>query len=927
MNSILAETDAAARASCIKAGLFYMLFFNLQIGQKYSGISTIKFTAICNENIFLDYSGKNLDYLSVNNEPVTIDSSVRNLVDNKIWIPKDLIKIGQENIIHTKFSNDYYKDGSGQVTYTGSDGEQYLYSQSEPYWMNRVVPLIDQPNLKGKLFQNIAGPDNWTAVSTQHPFQTLSMENFAADFKDNVDSLDESEADISEKSEMKEFLSKVQNDYSTILSNGSNTITSFKLTPSLPTYQFFFAIGNWEIIPLDETKQLPNIPMRIFCRKDLAKFCKESASFIFESSKQAISYYQTYFGYFYPFVKQDIIFCPEFTSGAMENPGAITYSDVFMPHEELSQFGRSMLSMVIFHETAHMWFGDIVTMNWWNDLWLNESFADAVAYLGLANSEETLKVMNGNLFFQMRKGWGYEQDQFSTTHSVAGSVANTSVADSNFDGITYSKGAASLKNLISVLGQKIFAKSMNEYFKKYQWGNSTLEQLLEIIQGNLPKDDYKLNRYVDNFKQDYLVEIGMNEIQPVRVCVDKENTGSEALRIRQSNVMKNLTTLRHHYIKIAFFDEEARIVKVKDLLMDKEEYTSVDIDFEENYKAILLNYQDLDFVKVRLDHISRKFFRKNFGKLDQKDDQTKGVIMRAFYDEFLDAKMKAKDFALFMQEIINYDKSAAIINVAFLYLNGVLALNDRTVKFGVNPITSFLPKDLQYEILANVFSICYIRLSFDEPNKDIQRVLLDGLILYATTLKDVTMIKQWLTGENKFLVDKFPLSIEKKWKILIKVYTHEKIEKQEKDDLLKQLYFEDATDLKNKYKLIIKALDSNDLERNELMDDYFTVDSIYSYTETRNSLIGFNHSTVPESSLQLSYDRFYKEFPEVVDKKSLEFSKEIFFGMVSDSDDIANVIDKTKEMMSRIKDDHFYLKKLITNSIESMEQIKASRDL
>ena len=113
MQSSLTETDAVARASSIKAGLFYMLFLNLQIGQKYSGISTIKFTALCNKNIFLDYAGKNLDYLSVNNEPVTIDSAVRNLVDNKIWIPKELIKVGEENIIHTKFSNDYYKDGSG----------------------------------------------------------------------------------------------------------------------------------------------------------------------------------------------------------------------------------------------------------------------------------------------------------------------------------------------------------------------------------------------------------------------------------------------------------------------------------------------------------------------------------------------------------------------------------------------------------------------------------------------------------------------------------------------------------------------------------------------------------------------------------------------------------------------------------------------
>ena len=301
--------------------------------------------------------------------------------------------------------------------------------------------------------------------------------------------------------------------------------------------------------------------------------------------------------------------------------------------------------------------------------------------------------------------------------------------------------------------------------------------------------------------------------------------------------------------------------------------------------------------------------------------------MRAFYDEFLDAKMKALDFASFMLEIISHDHSAAIVNVALLYLNGVLALNDSTLKFGVNPIVSFLSKDLRHQVLADAFNHCYIRLALDDKNKDIQRALLDGLISYATGLENVNLLKRWLTGEDKFLANKLPLSLEKKWKILMKVYTHESINHEDKEALLNQLYAEDKTELKNKYKLIIKAMNSNDTERHLLMNDYFSVDSTLSFTETKISLLGFNHSTVPESSLQLSYDRFYKEFPEIVDKKNIAFSKTIFFGMIPDSDDIETVIMKTKEMMSRIKDDHYHIKKLITNAIESMEQVKASREL
>jgi len=222
--------------------------------------------------------------------------------------------------------------------------------------------------------------------------------------------------------------------------------------------------------------------MAIYCRKSLLEYAQNEAHNIFEFNKRGVEYYEKTFNLEYTFGKLDTIFCPDFTVGAMEYPGAVTYTERLLPREKNTTYMVSVRGSVILHELAHMWFGNAVTMEWWDGLWLNESFADFVCYMAwdAITPKFDFPVYSAWLEFMKRKGWGYKEDQEKTTHKICGCVPDTDSADSIFDGITYSKGAASLRHLVALVGEEVFCKAMGEYFNNYKWGNTTLENLLDI---------------------------------------------------------------------------------------------------------------------------------------------------------------------------------------------------------------------------------------------------------------------------------------------------------------------------------------------------------------------------------------------------------------------------------------------------------------
>ena len=347
------------------------------------------------------------------------------------------------------------------------------------------------------------------------------------------------------------------------------------MTPFISTYLFCLCAGPFK--EYVDKNPLEGIPMSIFCRASLYEYLEIQSNEIFEITKQSIRYYEKFFGYKFPFSKYDYVFCPEYIFGAMENPGVITVNDKYIWRGDVSVDQRMWMGIILTHELAHMWFGNLVTMNWWDDLWLNESFADFVCFYCLGACKLEPPMLDANLFWNKRKNWGYTADQAPTTHPIAGEVPDTEAAQSIFDGITYSKGAATMKQLLVRLGFDVFAAAMKSYFHKYEWKNTVLQDLLDEMNAasiaHYGAEASKENPLVDIdlFLKEWIQTSGMNVVHPIWDI--KSTKAEDKLTVIQDVCLKEHPTLRWHSLRIAFFNAQGDVCEEQQITLKNERET------------------------------------------------------------------------------------------------------------------------------------------------------------------------------------------------------------------------------------------------------------------------------------------------------------------------------------------------------------------
>ena len=357
-NNIL-ESEAIARAYSIRPGVQYECFFNFRKGEEYTGIMKICFQLTGMQNVFLDYSGRSINTLNINGTRINDPANYH--VNSRIQIPIEHLRNGHMNTVIVGFENVYFKDGNGLHSFIDTtDGQQYLYTQSEPFWGNRVWPIFDQPDIKGSLTIHVAAPQEWLIITSSHHAVHLNHYIEFANLPAHSD-----------------FQSIIKESYPTI---PDSSYWYFRPTLTISTYLYNIVCGPYTKIDLPVSDRHNDIPMCIYSRGSLHQFALEQSYNIFQFHKLGLKRYEELFGMKYPFEKCDAIFCPEYKTGAMEYPGAITYTERLLPRENNTMSMISMRGSVILHELAHMWFGNIVTMKWWDGLWLNESFADFVCY-------------------------------------------------------------------------------------------------------------------------------------------------------------------------------------------------------------------------------------------------------------------------------------------------------------------------------------------------------------------------------------------------------------------------------------------------------------------------------------------------------------------------------------------------------------------
>eukprot|EP01126_Amoeba_proteus_P022752 TRINITY_DN2292_c0_g4_i5.p1 TRINITY_DN2292_c0_g4~~TRINITY_DN2292_c0_g4_i5.p1 ORF type:complete len:496 (-),score=76.07 TRINITY_DN2292_c0_g4_i5:1303-2721(-) len=428
----LTQNEASARhALFVPHSLKYSLRIVLPVAQEYLGTIDIEFELKKKPDnkgvLFLDFVGKCINKMVTNGSEVQENPWEGNRIDLFGLV------VEGHNSIHVEYQNEFNTDGAGFHYFKDpEDGEAYVYSNFEPFDAHRMLPCFDQPNLKGKFSLVVSAQPHWKVLS-----------NGPLKFKEN--------------------------------NSSGLTEHHFAPTPEISTYLYALVAG-----PYDEFNELfeNRIPLGIYCRKSLTKYLDKDV--LFDQTMRGLRYYEHFFGIPYPFEKYDQIWVPEFNAGAMENVGCVTFWEGYLFRHPPTRAQVALRCDTLLHEMAHMWFGNLVSPVWWDGLWLNESFATYMAALCTFTATDFGQLSWQN-FNSSMKSWAYREDQQSTTHPIQGKVIDTDTTFLTFDGITYGKGASLLKQLVYVLGEHSFQKGMQYYFNKYAWGNTTIEDFLEVF--------------------------------------------------------------------------------------------------------------------------------------------------------------------------------------------------------------------------------------------------------------------------------------------------------------------------------------------------------------------------------------------------------------------------------------------------------------
>ena len=883
MSVMLTRKRAEERFASMEAGIEYDLYLNLEKGKDFNGFGRYTFTLKNTDNVFLNYSGKNVEKVWVNKKEMSEEQIKENWKNGDLNLPATNLTVGK-NCVEVQFVNAYNTDGNGLHSTTKPDGKQYIYSQSEPFHTNRVYPVFDQPDLKGKMTFHFLSPADWRIVAN-------------TDFTLNQTLTD---LDLNRENQTcfeKRVLELLKDDF-----KGEKQYYSFKQTKILSTYLFAFVGGPYETLPYDNSDG-ETFPMNIYCTSSDLKYAKEQQQHIFYYCKRGIEYYTKFFQTPNPFDKYDIVFCPEYTVGAMEYPGVITFTDRLLFKQKCTKIQVSIFGHVMTHELAHMWFGNLVTMKWWNDLWLNESFADFVCFLCQNTIDKDMPFGTVDAWTEMfkRKGWGYREDQLDTTHPIACEVVNTSVAESIFDGITYSKGASVVKQLFFLIGEEKFSDNLKNYFSKYGWGNATLKNFLDEISNTEGGDKHKAYD-LNNFNASWIETAGLNQIE---ASWDPSVQGKQTITFKQSPASPEHPTLRFHKLNFAALDENCNIVHTQEFILEDKEETTVEFE-NKNYKAIIPNYGDWGYIKIILDQNSLKFLEQNLSKI--KCNLTLLLTVRSLYDMVSDARYRGTEFI------------DTLINTGFLRS----LINNLQILKGTNDFLSgaisLCPKTFRKEYNEKIFNECVYMLS-KATDEDVISILKGTMISNAKSLDAIEVLKNVFDETHPTL--KLNLALEENWKVIYKMNCSSRYSSKQKQIYIDYMLSEDKTDIGKKWLLAINALTDDDSELEKLWENYTNKEKrTMSYKDMEYSLIGFTSEYRNTYNRHQFRKRFFEILPAFFKGESKQFGS-VFFGCgFRGWENTQYLIDNLVKVVDQIDESNLFFKIRVNKTISSLKQFQ-----
>ena len=578
----LTRHEAIERAETVSVQS-YEIEIDLTAGSEtFASNTRVRFSAKEGSSTFIDAITHAVHSVVLNGEvldPAKVSDGIR------IQLPN----LAAENELVVVASGKYTNTGEGLHRFVDPvDGEVYLYTQFEVPDSRRMFAVFEQPDLKATFSFNITAPAYWKIVSN---------------------------SPTPEPHELREGVS----------------VWNFEPTPRISSYITALIAGPYVEVNDQLTSSSGKVvPLGVFCRKSLFEYL--DAEYIFEKTKQGFEFFEAQFGVSYPFEKYDQLFVPEFNAGAMENAGAVTFTESYVFRSKVTDATRERRVVTILHELAHMWFGDLVTMRWWNDLWLNESFAEYASTLATAEATEWHGAWA--TFASLEKSWAYRQDQLPSTHPIVAEINDLEDVQVNFDGITYAKGASVLKQLVAWVGQEPFMRGVSAYFKKHAFQNTELADLLKELEAESGRD-------LLDWSKLWLETAGVNLLVPQ---IQESEGVIESFAIVQSAIA-DYPYLRPHRLAVGLYEDvDGKLVRTERIELDVQgERTDVSELIGKKRPALLLiNDDDLSYAKIRLDEQS---FSTALAKLSKIEDPlARALVWGSVWDATRDGETSARNF-------------------------------------------------------------------------------------------------------------------------------------------------------------------------------------------------------------------------------------------------------------------------------------------
>lgn len=692
----LDQLSAEARKAAV-GNIAYTLSIDLTGVNSFSGSVGISFDYVPNvlpddRPLNIDFGGGSVDSIVVNGTAIEADYN-----GAFISLPGSVLADGA-NSVEIEYQHAYSNDGTGLHRFADPvDGKTYVYTYLWPYYANRLFPSFDQPDLKATYALEVLAPGDWQVVSSAR------------------------ESEISDD-------------------NGQARLWTFPTSEKFSTYIFSLHAGPYRV--WEDTAG--DIPIRLFARQSIAEFVPVEDWFT--ATRQGLEFYGRYFDIAYPFHKYDQLIVPDFAIGAMENVAAVTFAERYAPRGTRNSLQREALAGVILHEMAHMWFGDLVTKTWWNDLWLNESFATYMSSLALSEATQFTDAWHG--FFLRSKLSAFRADTMVTTHPITVPVPSTDDFFSVFDAITYGKGASVLKQLAHFVGPDDYRAGVSNYLKKHSYSNTRLVDFVGAISESSGQD-------LESWSQSWLSNAGVNRIEARYFC--------EAGRIVNFSILQsapdNLPTLRNQVIQVGLFSAGEAADEAADKANDVGTIAAIPVQIsgaETRVDAarglqcpdlVHPNFGDWGYAEVTLDATTLANLNGQFEAID--DPLLRSMFWHALWDMAGNGDLGLAEFLQMVEGDLPGEQNERVIQQVLGNAMAALSLLDR---LGPNSDAVIGIETMMQDIIR------------DTPNEDVRNLTFDSLVAMARSLPMLEQLAALLEGS--LVVSGIDIDQDRRWMIV-----------------------------------------------------------------------------------------------------------------------------------------------------------------